>query len=66
MNPQNSSSELRQSLELLRPYFKRAFWFSIVANNMVGDMTAYAAPAVGYPHMRADSLPSQTVSVTSN
>jgi ATP-binding cassette, subfamily C, bacterial exporter for protease/lipase len=41
MNPQKSSSELSQALALLRPYFKRAFWFSLVASLLVLAPTGY-------------------------
>jgi ATP-binding cassette, subfamily C, bacterial exporter for protease/lipase len=41
MNPQKSSSELSQALALLRPYFKRAFWFSLVASLLVLAPTGF-------------------------
>ena len=33
------------------------YFYKVVANNVVGDTTAYAAPAVGYPDMSVDSSP---------
>jgi ATP-binding cassette subfamily C exporter for protease/lipase len=41
MNPQKSSPELSQALSLLRPYFKRAFWFSLVASLLVLAPTGF-------------------------
>ncbi|HXD41642.1 MAG TPA: type I secretion system permease/ATPase [Ramlibacter sp.] len=42
MNPQQKTSpELSQALALLRPYFKRAFWFSIVASLLVLAPTGF-------------------------
>jgi hypothetical protein len=42
-----------------------AFYYRVLATNIVGDTTVYAAPAVGYPHETVDSIPSNTASVTS-
>ena len=41
MNPQKSSPELSQALALLRPYFRRAFWFSLVASLLVLAPTGF-------------------------
>ncbi|HXD39168.1 MAG TPA: type I secretion system permease/ATPase [Ramlibacter sp.] len=41
MNPQKSSPELSQALALLRPYFMRAFWFSLVASLLVLAPTGF-------------------------
>ena len=43
---------------------KTTYFYRVIANNMVGYTKAYSAPAVGYPHVSADSAPSNTVSVT--
>ena len=34
------------------------YYYRIVANNVVGYTQTYPAPAVGYPHFSADSVPS--------
>ncbi|MFO1433053.1 MAG: hypothetical protein U1F76_23600 [Candidatus Competibacteraceae bacterium] len=39
------------------------YWYRIVTNNVVGYTKAYAPPAVGYPYVSADSLPSNAISV---
>jgi len=39
------------------------YYYQIVANNIVGDTTTYAAPAVGYPNMSVDSTVSNTATV---
>jgi FtsP/CotA-like multicopper oxidase with cupredoxin domain len=39
------------------------YYYKVVANNVVGDTTAYAAPAIGYPDMSVDSIPA-TASIT--
>jgi FtsP/CotA-like multicopper oxidase with cupredoxin domain len=44
---------------------KTAYLYRIVATNLVGDLTAYAAPAAGYPHVNVDAVPSATAAVTS-
>jgi hypothetical protein len=44
---------------------KTAYLYRVVATNVVGDMTPYAAPAVGYPHVNVDAAPTASVSVTS-
>jgi len=44
---------------------KTAYLYRIVATNVVGDTTAYAAPAVGYPRVNADADATPPVSVTS-
>jgi ATP-binding cassette, subfamily C, bacterial exporter for protease/lipase len=41
MNPQKSSPELSQALALLRPYFKRAFWFSLFTSLLVLAPTGF-------------------------
>jgi FtsP/CotA-like multicopper oxidase with cupredoxin domain len=40
------------------------YYYRVIANNVVGDTTVYPAPAVGYPHVSADSLPSNTANRT--
>jgi FtsP/CotA-like multicopper oxidase with cupredoxin domain len=44
---------------------RTAYLYRIVATNVIGDLTAYAAPAVGYPHTNVDADPSGTASATS-
>ncbi|PWB54837.1 MAG: hypothetical protein C3F06_03435 [Candidatus Methanoperedenaceae archaeon] len=39
------------------------YYYRVIANNVVGYTQTYAPPAVGYPSMRADSLPSGTATV---
>ena len=39
---------------------KTTYYYRVIANNVVGYTATYAAPAVGYPHMSADSAPSGT------
>jgi FtsP/CotA-like multicopper oxidase with cupredoxin domain len=39
------------------------YFYRIIASNVVGDTTAYAAPVTGYPNMQVDSPPSNTFSV---
>jgi FtsP/CotA-like multicopper oxidase with cupredoxin domain len=39
------------------------YYYQIIANNVVGDTTAYALPAIGYPNMSADAGPSNTAMV---
>ncbi|MEN9395763.1 MAG: hypothetical protein RLZ81_293 [Pseudomonadota bacterium] len=41
MNPAKNSSELRQALGELQPYFKRAAWYSVVASLLVLAPSAY-------------------------
>ena len=41
MNPAKNSSELRQALGELQPYFKRAAWLSVVASLLVLAPSAY-------------------------
>ncbi|OGD55809.1 hypothetical protein A3K81_05720 [Candidatus Bathyarchaeota archaeon RBG_13_60_20] len=43
---------------------KVTYYYRVTANNVVGDTWVYAAPAVGFPTMTADSLPTNTVQVT--
>jgi hypothetical protein len=43
---------------------KTAYLYRIVARNVVGDITAYAAPAVGYLHATVDADPTASVGVT--
>jgi hypothetical protein len=38
------------------------FFYRVIANNVVGDTTVYAAPAIGFPHVSANSTPSNIVS----
>ncbi len=40
------------------------YYYRVLATNIVGDTTMYAAPASGYPNMAVDSLPSNTASIT--
>jgi hypothetical protein len=40
------------------------YYYRVLANNVAGDTTVYAAPAVGYPTMSASSAPSGTFSIT--
>ncbi len=42
------------------------YYYRVLATNIVGDTTVYAAPAIGYPNVAADSIPSNTASVTSS
>src|SRR5512140_2945131 len=41
MNPNSKSSELSQALWRLRPYFARAFWFSLISSLLVLAPTGY-------------------------
>ena len=41
MNPAKNPSELRQALDEIRPYFKRAAWLSVVASLLVLAPSAY-------------------------
>jgi hypothetical protein len=43
---------------------KTTYLYRVVARNVVGDTTAYAAPAVGYPSVSVDADPTASVSVT--
>ena len=43
---------------------KTAYLCRVVARNVVGGITAYAAPAAGYPHASVDADPTASVSVT--
>jgi FtsP/CotA-like multicopper oxidase with cupredoxin domain len=43
---------------------KTTYLYRVVATNVVGDTTVYAAPAVGYPHVNVDAAPTPSVSVT--
>ncbi len=43
-----------------------AYYYRVLATNIVGDTAVYAAPAVGYPNMAVDSTPSNIASVTAN
>jgi hypothetical protein len=43
---------------------KTAYLHRVVARNVVGDTTAYAAPAIGYPSVNMDAAPTASVSVT--
>ncbi len=36
----------------------KKYFYQALGINVVGDTTVYAAPAVGYPNMEADSHPS--------
>jgi len=38
--------------------------YRVIARNVVGDTTAYAAPAIGYPNVTVDAAPRASVSVT--
>lgn len=38
--------------------------YRVIANNVVGDTTIYAAPSIGFPTMTANSTPSDIVTVT--
>jgi len=40
---------------------KKGLLYRVIANNMVGYTAAYAAPAVGYPHISADAATSNIV-----
>jgi hypothetical protein len=40
---------------------RTGFFFRVVANNLVGYTQTYAAPAIGYPTMSADSPPSNSL-----
>jgi hypothetical protein len=44
---------------------RTAYVYRIVATNVVGDLTTYAAPAAGYPHTNVDADPSGTAAATS-
>ena len=37
---------------------KTTYYYQVIATNIVGDITVYPAPAVGYPNMAANSAPS--------
>ena len=39
------------------------YYYQVTANNLVGYTAVYAAPAVGYPSVSADSLPTITGAV---
>ncbi len=41
-------------------------YYRVNATNIVGDTTVYAAPAVGFPNMTADSAPSNTAFTTAS
>ena len=43
---------------------KTAYLYRVVARNVVGDTTPYAAPAIGYPRVNVDAAPTASVSVT--
>ena len=38
------------------------YYYRVIANNVVGYTMSYAPPAVGYPHVSADSAPTSAVS----
>jgi FtsP/CotA-like multicopper oxidase with cupredoxin domain len=38
------------------------YYYRVMANNVVGYTMSYALPAVGYPHVSADSAPTSVVS----
>jgi hypothetical protein len=40
------------------------YYYRVMAINIVGDTTVYAAPAAGYPSREAPSIPSNTATVT--
>jgi FtsP/CotA-like multicopper oxidase with cupredoxin domain len=39
------------------------YYYRVMSSNIVGYTQTYAAPAVGYPHQSADSIPTAAVSV---
>jgi hypothetical protein len=41
-----------------------SYIYRVLANNVVGYTKVYAAPAIGYPHMSADSTSNVTTAVT--
>ncbi len=45
---------------------RTSYTYRVIANNLVGYTQTYAAPAVGYPTLSADSAPSNTANVTTN
>jgi FtsP/CotA-like multicopper oxidase with cupredoxin domain len=40
------------------------YYYHVMANNMIGDTTAYPAPAVGFPHWSVDSAFSNSATIT--
>lgn len=38
------------------PINRQQYYYRVQANNLVGDTTAYAAPAVGFPHVSVNSV----------
>ncbi|MCZ7402398.1 MAG: multicopper oxidase domain-containing protein [Candidatus Methanoperedens sp.] len=40
------------------------YYYQVIATNVVGDTTVYAAPAAGYPNMVANSISSNTASAS--
>jgi hypothetical protein len=34
------------------------YYYRVLASNIIGDATFYAAPSIGFPHVRFDSAPS--------
>ncbi len=43
---------------------KTTYYYQVIATNIVGDTTVYAAPAIGYPNAAVNSAPSNTANVT--
>lgn len=43
---------------------KTTVYFRVIAVNIVGDITKYPTPAIGYPNMEADSAPSNQAVIT--
>ena len=41
----------------------RTYYYQVFANDLIGDATVYAAPAIGYPTLSLDSAPSNMVEV---
>jgi FtsP/CotA-like multicopper oxidase with cupredoxin domain len=39
------------------------YYYQVIANNVIGDTTTYALPAVGYTNISVDSVPSGSTSV---
>jgi FtsP/CotA-like multicopper oxidase with cupredoxin domain len=39
------------------------YYYQVIANNVVGDTTLYPLPAIGYPNLSVDSVPSGSTSV---
>ncbi len=39
------------------------YYYQVIANNVLGDITTYPLPAIGYPNMSVDSVPSGATSV---